>query len=149
MSNAVSGARPTVDLGYAESYFAARLYATAWTDADANDKVKALEQASILLAGAVDFAPDACTRRDDGTAVWHERALAAVCEEALWLLTRDPTRVPELMALGIASGKVGELSATFDRKLLAPLVCDAALQTLGRLGTPVDGASFTSTPLAF
>ena len=149
MTNAVSGARPTVDLAYAETYFAARLYADAWTGANAGDKVKALEQASILLAGAVDFAPDACARRDDGTAVWHERALAAVCEEALWLLTRDPTRLPELLARGIASGKVGELSATFDRKLLAPLVCDAALQTLGRLGTPVDGASFTSTPLAF
>ena len=102
MTNAVSGARPTVDLAYAETYFAARLYADAWTGANANDKVKALEQASILLAGAVDFAPDACARRDDGTAVWHERALAAVCEEALWLLTRDPTRLPELLTLGFS-----------------------------------------------
>ena len=41
MTNAVSGARPTVDLAYAESYFAARLYADAWTGADAGDKIKA------------------------------------------------------------------------------------------------------------
>ena len=45
--------------------------------------------------------------------------------------------------------ELGNRIVPCDRKLLAPLVCDAALLTLGRLGTPIDGASFTSTPLAF
>lgn len=144
--------RPEVSGEFAERYFAARLYASRWTSASETDKEKSLAQASYLIASAFDFTSDAFEIDASGEIVWHERVMAAVCEEALWLLTRDPTLYPETLTLGLSQGAAGPVSATFDRRYIAPLICEASKRLVGRLGA-FDGAddasgSCRSTPLA-
>ncbi len=140
--------RPNVTLAAATTYFDGRLYADAWTNAEPSDREKALTQASFLVAGAFSFSANAYAVDAYGVTTWHERVIAAVCEEALWLLKRDPTNYPELLTLGLAEGSVASLCAKFDRRFLAPLICDAAKNLVGELGSLLEDGSCRSTPLA-
>ena len=136
--------RPVASLNDANEYFADRLYADVWTNASERERERALTQASYLIASAFTFRDDAPRR--------HERVVAALCEEALWLLQRDPTQFPQALALGITRVEVANLAATFDRAQIAPLICYAARRLLTGLADyePVDdeGGSFAATPLA-
>lgn len=144
--------RPAPSIAWANDYFNARLYADAWNNASETDREKSLTQASFLIAGAFEFYESAYSIDARGAIHWNERALAAVCEEALWLLKRDPTHFPELLGAGISQASASSLSATFDRKALAPLICDAAKNLIGRLGAfegvEDEPRSCKSTPLA-
>ncbi|MBQ9873737.1 MAG: hypothetical protein IJM30_04685 [Thermoguttaceae bacterium] len=143
--------RPTVSLDEASALFANRLYAEPWFAASEDDRRKALEWASRLISGAFLFSTSAFRTDSSGAVVWSERVSIAVCEEALWLLKRDPTEIPELLTLGVASASVASLSATLDRSFVAPLICDAAKRAIGNLGefvAIVEGGTCASTPLA-
>lgn len=144
--------RPTLTPDEANAYFERRLRADAWASASNVERSQALTQASYLLASAFTFHASAYEDAPDGSRVWHESVLAALCEEALWLLERNPTQFPELLALGVVHAEAAGLAATFDRAYVAPLVCDAAKRLIGRLADfePVEdeGYSFASTPLA-
>lgn len=127
--------RLTVALDAAERYFATRLRADLWREASESDKTNALAQASFLISGAFSFY-DAAFALDESTGevVWNARVVAAVCEEALWLLRVDPTEYPEALTLGLAEAGAGGASAKFDRSFVAPMVCAASKTLVGELG---------------
>ena len=152
MTNSTNATRPTRALDDANAYFAARGRADAWFDATEAERRGALEQASMLLGAAFRFRDDARELNAVGELVWREEILAALCEEALWLLRCDPTQPSKLAALGATSVKIGELAAQFDRADAARVICEAAKILVGERGelvandSPID--SFASTPLA-
>ena len=150
METLESTARPKVELSYADAYFANRLYASAWDAAPQEERAKALRQAELYVDAAFEFRPSAYTIEPSGAIRWHERVLAAVCEEALSILQRDPAQVPSALTHGIASASVANLSVVFDSEFVAPTLCKAAERLVGNLGIPQTGSNdFASTPLAF
>ncbi len=144
--------RPVASLEDADAYFNGRLRADAWTSASENERERALAQASYLIASAFVFRKEARVAAPDGSTRWQDRVVAAVCEEALWLLKGDPTQFSEPRALGLVRVEAANLSATFDRNQVAALVCDVSRRLLAGLADyePIDdeGGSFASTPLA-
>lgn len=125
--------RPTVSLNDAESYFATRLRSDSWSDAAETDKAKALAQASYLISGAFVFTESAWELAGDEI-VWDDRVIAAICEEAIWLLERDPSEIPEALLTGILSASAGSVSATFDKTHVVPWICPTAKILIGDLG---------------
>lgn len=133
--------RPNVSLVDAESYFASRLRSDLWNAADEEIKRQALAQASYLISGAFIFSDDAYSTDDEGVTTWDDRVVAAVCEEAYWLLGHDPSEVPEALFNGLVSASAGTVSATFDRSFVRPWICEAAKTLIGDLGTFIDNDS--------
>lgn len=127
-----------ISLEQANEYFANRLRSDAWTAATETAKTQALAQATLLIGGAFVFGFSAYETTPDGATVWHERVRAAVCEEALWLLERDPSDIPTALFQGLASASASGASATFDKKFVIPWVCPVARTLVGELGTLVD-----------
>lgn len=126
--------RPNVSLAVAENYFAARLRSDAWDNADVLTKTKALNQAAFLISGAFIFNDAAYVVIDD-TVIWDDRINAAVCEEAIWLLEKDPNEIPASLFNGIVSASAGSVSATFDKSFIIPWICDIVKILIGDLGT--------------
>lgn|GEM_PF-2830176 len=141
-----------VELEDAEAYFNTRMQADAWNAADDATKTRALGQASFLISGAFVFSDSAYTiDAETGEAYWNTRIIAAVSEEALWLLTRDPSQLPDALFKGIVSASAGSVSATFDKSFVLPWICPVAKTLIGDLGTLVDGEEDSwvkSKPLA-
>ena len=127
--------RPELKIEFedAEAYFGGRLHSGAWVDAGYADQRKAIGWAARILDGAYAWRDGACDVYADGSVLWDRRIIAAVCEQAIWLLKTDPTHYPELLTLGIAEGAAGA-SAKFDRSFVAPLICDAAKALIGDIG---------------
>lgn len=127
--------RLEVSVTDAENYFAKRLRATTWNAADTTQKSQALTQASFLVSGAFVFYDSAFSIQDDGeTVVWDDQIVAAVCEEALWLLSHDPDAIPDALFKGISQASAGSVSATFDRDFVCPWICKTARLMVGDLG---------------
>ena len=137
---------PTLD--QADAYFETRPRSDAWRDATELEKTRALAYAALVLDACFEFSDAA--RYESGE--WRPRIVAAVCEQALWILTRKDGGAERLASLGVTSASVAGISATFDRREASALVCDAARRLIGRLGrfVPLDegGGEITSTPLA-
>ena len=127
-----------IDVTGADSYFASRLYADAWTNATADDKERALRQATkaidrqplkgrpVDLSQALAFprcylAPDAppSQYRFDLPAGWWceteppQAVVDACCEEALALLERGNSQRRILQQEGVQSASIGNLSETY------------------------------------
>lgn len=126
--------RLEVSLADAETYFANRLRTTTWDEADATQKSQALTQASFLVSGAFVLYDSAFSIQDDGTVIWNDQIIAAVCEQALWLLSHDPDAIPESLFKGISQASAGSVSATFDRDFVCPWICKTARLMVGDLG---------------
>lgn len=126
--------RPNVSLGDAESYFASRLRSDLWNAADEEIKRQALAQASLLISGAFTFFDGAFSTDEQGVTTWDDRVVAAVCEEAVWLLAKDPADVPDALFNGLVSASAGAVSATFDKSFVRPWICEAAKTLIGDLG---------------
>jgi len=127
--------RPNVSLAGAELYFASRLYTDAWDNADNSTKSKALNQAAILVSGAFVFNDGAFVVSDESEVIWNERIIAGICEEALWLLGKDPNDIPSSLFNGISSASAGSVSATFDKSFVRPWICEQTKILIGDLGT--------------
>ena len=143
--------RPIVSTMDAESYFASVLRTTEWDAAEASKKEQALSQASFLISGAFVFNDSAYSTDSDGTTVWNERVVAAVCEEALWLLSHDPSDIPSALFNGISSASAGSVSATFDKSFICPWIYPLARILIGDLAVYVgddSGATVRTTLLA-
>ena len=141
---------PTVTLEQAESYFAMRLRSTVWNEASEDDKNKALAQASSLVSAAFILDDSAHGVREDGTIIWNDRIIAAICEESIWLLGHDPSEIPESLFKGISQAAAGSVSATFDKSFVCPWICHAAVLLVGDLGVYLgdDDGSVKTTLLA-
>ena len=139
-----------VSLSDADSYFATRLRSDAWDAANDETRIKALAQASFLISGAFVFSDAAYSIDDEDAVTWHDRVIAAVCEEALWLLSRDPAQLPDALFQGVSSASAGSVSATFDKSFVLPWICPVAKTLIGALGTLIDDDTsyVRSTPLA-
>ncbi|MDD3587243.1 MAG: hypothetical protein PHQ75_08665, partial [Thermoguttaceae bacterium] len=61
--------------------------------------------------------------------------IAAVCEQALWVLRLDPAVYPEALIQGIASASAAGSSATFSRQFVPPLLCPVTQCLLAKIGT--------------
>lgn len=134
----------TVELSQAEKYFATRINANLWDEADEANRSKALFTAQALISGAFVFAENAYFVAATTDAVtWSPRVVAAVCEEALHLLKCDPSTIPNVLTTGISETSAGGASAKFDRSFVAPLICDAAKTLIGDLGTFAAGGAGT------
>lgn len=127
--------RPNVSLEQAEQYFASRLHADAWNNADNSTKSKALTQAAFLLSGAFVFNDGAYVVSEESEITWDDRIVGGVCEEALWLLQKDPNEIPTSLFNGISSASAGSVSATFDKSFVIPWICEQVKILIGDLGT--------------
>ena len=71
--------------------------------------------------------------------IWNKRIISAVCEEALWLLSHDPSNMPEALFQGVSSANAGNVSATFDKSFVLPWICPVSRTLVGSLGTFIAG----------
>lgn len=107
-----------VTLEEANTYFASRLHAEAWTAATDTDKQKALDMATR----AIDRTPVKGVKTNYDQANQFPRypdtevpqaVKDATCEEALALLERGNSQRRKLQAEGVAAFSVGGLSETY------------------------------------
>lgn len=127
--------RPNVSISEADLYFASRLRTDEWDNSDNSTKSKALSQSAYLISGAFVFDDGAYTETEENGVVWDDRIVAAVCEEALWLLQHDPNDIPTALFNGISSASAGSVSASFDKEFICPWICEQAKILVGELGT--------------
>ncbi len=142
----------TISQDFVTNYFSNRLYSSVWNNASATDQVKAIRWAKTIIEGGFEYYETAYEIDENDSIVWDDRVLAAVCEEAIWLLKQDPTDYPELLTLGLSEGKAGTASMKANPALIAPLICNASIRLIGNLATIVDSecglGTITSTMLS-
>lgn len=127
-----------IDIAGADEYFAGRLYSDSWANATAEDKEKALKQATkainrqplkgrpVNLNQPLAFprcylalgAPPSQYRFDLLTGWWCEVDIPqavkdATCEEALALLERGNSQRRKLQQDGVQSVNIGDVSETY------------------------------------
>lgn len=130
----------SVTLDEANNYFELRLNTTVWDNASDTMREQALSQAGMLVFSAFVFSPNAYeTDAQTGSVVWNSQIISAVCEEALWLLQYDPSKIPETLFQGVASANAGNVSATFDKSFIIPWICPVSRALVGSLGTFIAG----------
>ena len=116
-----------VTLEWATDYFAYfRPKADEWDTANASDRQRYLNWASVLIKSAFVFPSDVALDRDN-------RVRVAVCEQALWLMRRTD-QYPEALTKGIVNAAIGGASATFSKDFVAPLICEEAKLAIGDAG---------------
>ncbi len=95
-----------MNISQAEAYFATRLYAEAWEQATPANKTKALATAERHVASL--------RLRED---VPSGAVTAAICEQALWLLSSTPAQrsLDASLARGLTSRTVGSASESYGR----------------------------------
>ena len=129
-----------VPLDEANEYFGLRLNTTVWDNANDEMRKQALSQAGMLISSAFVFSQDAYEiDPKTGSVVWNSQIISAVCEEALWLLSHDPSNIPEALFQGVSSANAGNVSATFDKSFVLPWICPVSRTLVGSLGTFIAG----------
>ena len=112
------GTNSYIDIAGANEYFAGRLHAETWEQADDETKEKALKQA----ARAIDRQPLTGRKTTDNQALAFPRypdtevpeaVKEACCEEALALLERGNSQRRKLQQEGVQSFSLGNMSETF------------------------------------
>lgn len=119
-----------VPVEIADQYFSLRLRSDAWQTATPEQKTQALTWAGRIIQYAYSWDKAAFT-----SVGWALPVQFAVCEQALWVLKRDPTEYPEILTRGIVEGKAQPVSAKFSKDFIVPLVCLPAKALVGDLGT--------------
>lgn len=141
-----------VPLDEANEYFGLRLNTTVWDNANDEMRKQALSQAGMLISSAFVFSKEAYEIDSaTGSVIWNKRIISSVCEEALWLLTRDPSEIPDALFNGVSSASAGNVSATFDKSFVIPWICPVARTIVGSLGTFIagdDDSYVHSTPMS-
>ena len=129
-----------VPLDEANDYFGLRLNTTVWDNANDDMRKQALRQAGTLIFSAFVFSKEAYEiDPETGSVVWNSQIISAVCEEALWLLSHDPSNIPEALFQGVSSANAGNVSATFDKSFVLPWICPVSRTLVGSLGTFIAG----------
>ena len=124
----------TVSLEEANAYFAGRLYADKWIEASETDRRKSLVWSASLIRTGFLWSSSAYSGTE-----WNTAVISAVCEEALWLIKRDPTDYPAVLTKGVRRMTAGFVSAELDPGLTSPLICSAAEEMIGGHGTRIWG----------
>jgi len=119
--------QPLVTLEWATDYFAySRPKADEWDAANPAERQRYLGWASALIKMAFIWQTGVDIYNDD-------RVRLAVCEQALWLMRRNDI-YPEALTKGIAQASVGQVSATFSKEFVAPLICEEAILAVSEIG---------------
>lgn len=121
-------------MDWADAYCSNRLYTDKWESADAAKRTQAVCMATKMILASFDFADGAFYVNDAGEDDSIDAVKNGIVEQAIYLLSIDPTKVNELLTMGLASGSASGASATFSREFIAPLVCDAAKSAIGNYG---------------
>jgi len=112
------GTNSYIDIAGANEYFAGRLHAEVWEQADESTKEKALRQATR----AIDRQPLRGRKTETGQALAFPRypdteipevVKEACCEEALALLERGNSQRRKLQQEGVQSFSLGNMSETY------------------------------------
>ena len=120
--------QPLVTLEWATDYFAySRPKADEWDAANPAERRRYLGWASALIKSAFVWQSHVDIYNDD-------RVRLAVCEQALWLMCRVDL-YPEALTKGIANASVGQVSATFSKEFVAPLICEEAKLAVSEIGS--------------
>ena len=135
----------SVTAEWADRYFARRLYTDLWDGASEADRAKALSWSAALISAA--FSWDAADCADETRL---DRIRAIVCEEAIWLLARDPSETAPLF--GVKKASAGPIAVTFESpldagtasNLIAPIAARMAADLVPPAGTR---GTITSTML--
>ena len=125
-------------LNWANAYCANRLYSETWDSADDARRAKSVRMATNMILACFDFADGAFFINDAGEEDCVDAVKNGIMEQAIYLLSMDPTKVNELLTMGLASGSAAGASATFSKEFIAPLVCDSAKSFIGNYGYFVD-----------
>ncbi|MDO5554721.1 MAG: hypothetical protein Q4G68_13265 [Planctomycetia bacterium] len=131
----------SVTLEAANAYFAGRLNAESWTAASQSDRQKSLDQASAMIFSAFRWSDSAYSTDANDEQTWDSSIIRAVYEQALWLLSVDFTKYPEMLYNGIVKATSGGNSVQFDRKFELPWICPVAVRYVGALGTLIPVAT--------
>lgn len=137
---------------WAENYIGNRLHTDVWQDAVADDKPKAIAMATNMILACFEFNDGVFFTNDDDEDDCYDSVKRGICEQALHLLKLDPTTYPELLTMGLSSGSAGGASASFDKAMIAPFICDTAKRFIGGDGTFIDvsdGSCVISSPMRF
>ncbi len=142
----------------AQAYFDGRLYAERWFSAshlrtgDKTSQEVALEWANqIIETSVVDWFDSAfvATSDESGEPLFVDAVKRAVYEEALYLLSIDPTEYPEILTLGVKTTE----GTTFDKDFTAPLIAPISRKTLEKYAVLTadkpSGASVRSASLGY
>lgn len=120
----IVGTNTYLTLEEANTYFESRLYNTAWLNASADDKEKALIMATQKIDnldnsgfGFIDSKYDISQKlefpRTDG--IVPEKVKKAACEEALAILSRGNSKRTQLIEQGVTSFSLGDMSESFNK----------------------------------
>jgi len=127
-------------LAEAETYFEKRLHSDDWDDATDAQKNEALAMSARMIDGMYDFVGTIMTTTQalrwprgnvydiDGRYLTPTEIPSPIanaqCEQALYLLSTDPTALPAILSQGIKRAKIGplevEASMSFQPKQMAP-----------------------------
>lgn len=128
----------TLNMEWVETYFSNRLYSDNWNNADSTNKSQSVVMATNMVLASFDFVDDSFFINDDNEEDCLDQIKNGICEQAIYLLSIDPTAVNELLTMGMASGSAAGASATFSKELVAQLICDSAKMAIGEYGSFVD-----------
>ncbi|MDO5565901.1 MAG: hypothetical protein Q4G59_04530 [Planctomycetia bacterium] len=124
-----------ISLQQANTYFSNRVHAETWSTAQPQTQQKAITWACQLIDGLFEPSPSAFPKDEANNTIVPTSYIAAVCEQALWVLRLDPAIYPEALIQGIASAAAAGASVTFSRQFITPLLCPAAQCLLSKIGT--------------
>jgi hypothetical protein len=115
---------------------------SGWETADEEQRRRFLNAASFYIEMYFDFEDDVFIDPVP------ERLMIAVCYQAVWMLANPDQTEAEKQ---IQSASAGPLSVTYKSDYRRPLLCPAAVQSIGDLGTLKDfnGNSISWQPLAY
>ncbi len=131
----------SVSAEWAERYFARRLYTGTWDGASESDRAKALSWSAALISAA--FSWNAADLADETRL---DRLRAIVCEEAIWLLARDPSETAPLF--GVRKASAGPIAVTFENPSAAGTAANLIAPIAARMAAglvPPAGARGTIT----
>lgn len=102
------------DFDIINNYLLNRLHAAYWAECSLDDREKSVALAWLILDGSYQWKSEAKTITPTGIA-WHHRVIAAVGEQALFLLQNETAVDSESTTAGVTSLSVAGYSVSFEK----------------------------------
>lgn len=147
----VVGTNSYISVADADTYFSNRLYSDNWDDALTADKEAALIQATreldLMFNWYGDIADDDQSLRWPRSSVYNCDGVEiaddviptqienATCEQAIYILSGDPSQKPALLEKGFKKAKLDVMEIEPDRMFRRDQIGQATISAVGCLGT--------------
>lgn len=157
MAVIVVGTNSYIDVADATAYFVDRLNSDNWDNATAGNHSSALIQATreldLMFNWIGDIADDDQSLRwprsdaidCDGVELADDvipiQIANATCEQALYILTGDPTQKPSLLEKGFKKAKLDVMEVETDRMMRRDQIGQAVITAVGCLGSAKGNAT--------